>query len=80
MTKNFYKDIEVVVDGDDICDWVSDNYDPDDVFAEWKLKEWAERMGYKDPNEVDALYDLIKDLDGEITELKTLINRMEQDL
>ena len=31
---------------DEILDWIQDNYDPDDVFDEQELKDWAEHEGY----------------------------------
>ena len=31
---------------DDIIDWIGKNLDPEDVFREKLLKEWAESNGY----------------------------------
>lgn len=32
---------------DNAIDWIADQLDPDDVFSEKKLEQWAESNGYK---------------------------------
>lgn len=31
---------------DDAIDWISSHLEPDDIFDEYSLGEWAERNGY----------------------------------
>ena len=31
---------------EDIIDWITSNFDPDDVYSETALEEWAQKSGY----------------------------------
>ena len=78
MSKHYSHTVDINLDGDTLRDWVNDEYDPDDVFPNWKLEEWATRMGWVPENEKSDLEDTIKELNAKIEELEDIINRMER--
>jgi hypothetical protein len=51
--KNFFKDFtEICIDSDlltFIAEWISENLDPEDVFTQKALDQWANDNGYETP-------------------------------